>query len=323
MLSLDFSQRKDRFLVVTTVMGVLIIVLKYLMQIGLKFFSRFYLNNINVFGIENLFISCDQIISIICISSCIFLVGTFLMYCIFELCNFQSPQNNFRMEEKADKWYASVFQIAICLIISDMILAMIIVSFFSDNKLGFGAICICGLSIIWAVIKYIKCKFKEKNKIKSYVRMFIRTILGHVGLGLLLFFFFFLSAHNERGILITYFEDENIILEFQGIYHPDEVKCIVKNEEKIEQKTYLYDDCGMGAWIEKISATEKGEDDNTIMEKNYYCYKYEISIKDLHGNGNNIIEIVFVNNNTEYCVHNTFYYNEGYNYTENQMQMDL
>lgn len=85
----------------------------------------------------------------------------------------------------------------------------------------------------------------------------------------------------------------------------------------------MYDDCGMGAWIEKISATEKGEDDNTIMEKNYYCYKYEISIKDLHGNGNNIIEIVFVNNNTEYCVHNTFYYNEGYNYTENQMQMDL
>ena len=51
------------------------------------------------------------------------------------------------------------------------------------------------------------------------------------------------------------------------------VIIIEKNEEKIEQKTYLYDDCGMGAWIEKISATEKGEDDNTIMEKNYYFLK--------------------------------------------------
>ncbi len=322
-LSLNFSQRKDRFLVVTTVMGVLIIVLKYLMQIGIDFFSRFYINNINVLGIKNVFISFDQIISVICISSCILLVSAFLIYCICELCNFQSPENNFRMEKIADKWYALVFKIAICLVISDITSAMIIFYFFSNNKLAFIVMCICGVCIIKLAIKYIKNRFQDKNKIKSYVIMFIKTILWHGALSVILFCVFFLVAHNDRGTLITYFENENIILEFQGAYCPDEIKCIINNEGKIQEKKYLYDNCGVSAWIEKISATEKGKDDNTIVEENYYCYKYEINIKDMHGVGNNVVDIIFVNDNTEYCIHNMFYYNKTYDYTENQMQMDL
>ena len=62
-LSLNFSERKERFLIVTTVIGVLIIVSKYFFQIGKEMFERVYLHNPNILGIDNLFISGEQITS--------------------------------------------------------------------------------------------------------------------------------------------------------------------------------------------------------------------------------------------------------------------
>ena len=72
--SLNFSQRKDRFLIVTTVIGVLIVVSKYFMQIAKEMFETIYLHNPNILGIDNIFFSVEQISSTLYISAIIHVV---------------------------------------------------------------------------------------------------------------------------------------------------------------------------------------------------------------------------------------------------------
>lgn len=321
---LDFSQRKDRFLVVTTVMGVLVLVLKVLTQMGTEFFNRFYLQNINIFGIENMFISYEQVISTLSTSSCIILIGTFLIYCVYELYNFRAVQNNLEMRDEAEEWYVNVFKIALSLILSDAFIASVTAYVFSDEKIGFYAILLVWLlGIIGVILIAIKEKWTKNDAIKNNLKIFMRTILVHIVISFLLFVFFFLYSHDERGALITYFDDENIVLEFQSAYYPNEIECIVSvGENKLKEKC-LFDDYGESAFIEKIYATEKGKDDNTILKENYYCHIYTINIADLCIKGSNKIDIIFLINNTEYHIRNTLYYNEEYNYTKSKMQLEL
>ncbi|MBQ7933320.1 MAG: hypothetical protein IJ327_00830 [Lachnospiraceae bacterium] len=62
---LTFTQRKDRFLVVATVIGLLVLVWKFFGKVSIEFISKFPLKSVNVWGIENFLLTYDQIISII------------------------------------------------------------------------------------------------------------------------------------------------------------------------------------------------------------------------------------------------------------------
>ena len=318
---LDFAQRKDRFLIVTTIVGVLILVLRFLKQVCVDAFDKFYLHNINVFGIENLFISGEQIILILYFSSFIYIIGVFLIYCVFELCNLQSTESNFRMEADADKWYGLVFKIALTLLLSNSIISMLVMFMFSDDRLGFWFVVIMsGVGIFWGLI--IDKKKKEKS---SYnVSSIIKTILGNCTLSFFLFLILFIGTHNERGTLTMYFDNENVTLEFNGNCYPEEVKCTLEGEKGRKEANYLFDYYGEYAWIEKVSSTVKGKDDNTSVRGNYYYYKYLINIADMHDGGSNKIALTFEIGNTEYRINNMFYYSDGeYVYTEELMQTDL
>ena len=310
---LDFSQRKDRFVVVTAVMGVLVVVLKSLMSISIASFERLYLHSVNVFGADNLFISCEHVLTTIYISSCILIIGAFLVYCVWELCNFQSVEKRPQMEAKADTWYCSVFKIAVVLLLCNAVISGCAVFVFSEEKITFYVIL-----FFLAVLVIILFVMAKKD-----IRLILQTIVVHILLSFLIFLTLFSVTYNVDGKLITYFEDERIVLEFHGMYYPDEVKCIICFEDGIGEEEYLFSNCGETAWIEKISANEKGKDESTVVKENYYCYKYEINIAGLYGRGSNIIDIVFSINNKEYHIRNTFEYNEDFRYTEGQMQIDL
>ena len=163
----------------------------------------------------------------------------------------------------------------------------------------------------------------KKGSFTNIVGLVLKTIIGNMVLSFFLFGIFFIIANDWQGTMIAHFGQENIVLEFQGGYYPDKVKCTVSGEWKIFEKELLFDDCGEFAWIEKISATEKGKDDNTIIEENFYYHKYTIDIADMHKRGSYTIEISYVIDKTEYRIYNMFYYDGEYDYAQTQMKTNI
>lgn len=319
--SLNFSQRKDRFLIVTTVIGVLIVVSKYFMQIAKEIFETIYLHNPNILGIDNIFFSVEQIGSTLYISAIIHVIGVFLIYCFFELQNLKSIKPDIKMNNAADKWYESVFKIAVGLFLSNGLVSLLILYGFSDKGMPFYVTLIIVVVIIgtlgWMVIK------KKDQRLNSAVKL----IVGHMGLNAILSFFLFLVLFvmvNERhGTMVANYNQENIVLEFYSTNYPEEIKCNVWGEGSILDDTFLFEECGEYAWIEKISATEKGKDDNINIGENYYYYRYTLDIDDMHKDGAYTIEIVYQINNTEYRMVNMFIYDGEYSYTQSQMEITL
>jgi len=317
MPKLNFSQRKDRFLVVTTVMGVLIIVLKFLMQMSIDLFDTIYIHNINIFGLKDVFISQEQIISVLYISACICILIVFLTYCVCELYNFQSAERNSGWEEEADNWYALVFKVAMTLFVSNSITSMIVMLIFSDEKIYLYLFIIIVILSVILLIVLIK-------KFRKAIWKIILVISVNGVLAFFLFLYIFVGIHNEMGTLNISFENNNIIMEFEGYYYPEEIKCTIEGKEQRWEQSYLFDVYGEYACIEKITAIEKGKDDNTKMRENYYYYKYLLDINNSYDVGSYEIDLTFEINNTEYHIGNMFYYEDGnFDYTKNLMQRDL
>ena len=319
--SLNFSERKERFLIVTTVIGVLVIVSKYFMQIAKETFETVYLHNPNIFGIDNLFFSGEQIISILYISVIIHVIGVFLIYCFFELQNLKSLNPDSRMNNAADKWYESVFKIAVGLFLSNGLVSLLILYGFSDKYIPFFLI----LSIIIMLISLLgwAVKKKKNQSLNSAVKLIAINIGINVGLSFFLFAALFVKVNERQGTMIANFNQENIVLEFYGIYYPEEVVCRVFGENKISENDVLFEECGEYAIIEKISAIEKGKDDNINIDENYYYYRYTLDINEMHKNGTYTLEIIYQINNTEYRMQNVFHYDGEYSYTQNQMEITL
>ena len=99
--TLEFSERKDRFLIVITVLAALLTLLKLTLQVLLKMFDKIYVNKTTIFGDVNGSISGEHFIIIFFMATAILIVCKFMLYCLSEARNFVNKDQVLSSKKKA------------------------------------------------------------------------------------------------------------------------------------------------------------------------------------------------------------------------------
>ena len=233
----------------------------------------------------------------------------------------KSKKIDVNMENAADRWYEAVYKIAAGLFLSNILVSILTLYVFTEKGIWFCVMLVSVLVLIGALIWVI---IKGKNQsLNSTVKLIVINIGINAFLSFFLFIILFVTVNERHGTMVANFNQDSIVLEFYGIYYPEEVKCSVFGENKRTENTFLFEKYGEYAWIEKISAKEKGKDDNINIGENYYYYRYILDIDDMHKTGEYTIEIIYQINDTEYRMRNVFDYDGEYIYTQNQMEITL
>lgn len=326
-LRLGFSQRKDRFLVVATVIGFLVVVWKFWVKMSIDFVARFPVKSVNLLGVDNFFLTYEQIISIIYVVTIAMIIVCFLGYCAFELYSFQQNENTIFAEGQADKMYALVFEVAFILMVTDTFISVLTLMFFSELVvvvLMLGFVLVTLIILIIVIVKDI-CKQKRTYKEKSVKKHYISKFFSVSGIKLLFSVFIFamlyVMVYNNAGNLVVHYNNQNIVLRYESAHYPKEIKCIVENEEGCSEIICPFDSYGESSFVERIYYNNYGE--SSDFNKNYYCYVYDIDISKWCEKGLNVIRLEFSINDVEYHIHNTLRYNKTYSYTENEIVIDL
>ncbi len=314
---LTFSERRDRVLVVTTIIAAVIVILNKALVLVQKSMNQFYVNKDTIFGYKEGFFSPIQFISVFLFTALLFILYKFFIYCYYELKNLSNKTIELKDEQKTNKKYIDVFDSAIrCFIMFMMFLIGILLIFElkNDIKILFGVVAL--ISTIILLFGKSVIKIVEQNFMKFICDGLLFTIVYisvfYISYGLIF-----------NGNLTINFKDQNVEILFSGNDIPKEVNLSVFNDGVLNfENSYNLENDFLNSYMECMDYTDdsKKEDKQTSLSKNKYYYKIKIDLSQHYKQGKNSILFKIDVHGKSFKIRNDLIFNNyNYEYTNDEL----
>ena len=293
---LDFSERKDRFLVVTTIITGVIILLSYAIKLVFMNINEFYFEKETIFGVKEFFCSPNQLISVFLLTTLLLICWKFFKYCFFELKNLSNKKMKLEDEEKANSCYKDIFDSFLRYLMMFGLFAFGIVVIFYYSKTLIVLISLIGIFFVIIGLKNIKKLILYLiNPDTLYI---LDQCIIFVFVYLIIFVVFLISTLSTN--MIIDFIDKNIEVSFEGNNIPETINISVYDvNELYYQNEYKINDEFLNSFIEIMSYVDADKKDKTSSTSdNKYYRKIVLDMSKYYKQGKNSILIEFEDKNT-------------------------
>lgn len=319
--SLSFSERKDRFIVATTIMATISVILYKVFDLSRKIMQQIYIKKITVFGESEIGLSYEHFFVTSIITLLIFAYIYFFIYCYYETKNLIRKEISDNDEEISNRKFELIFKDGFVYIIFSIIVQVFMLVIFSPSIESY--ITVISLISIIAIVFVIT--FKQLKNFKRYCVEVVKPVffkcVCFAGVEVIVFLILFLVSNLSTGVAKFSFNDNIVDLRFEGSTYPKEIEFFINNNEKKSMIFELEKDFSL-SYIEKYIFNENGDKKSSINSNTYYYLK-KIDISKYINPGDNVIEISYSIGNEKYNIKNKVTFNgSSYEFNQNRIEFE-
>ncbi|WP_160676728.1 hypothetical protein [Clostridium sp. C8-1-8] len=321
---LDYSKRKERFLLVFTItVGAIIFFVKVIAKLLINAYQGLY-EKLDSFILKDSPLGVEHIIFAIILSSLFMILAYIIRYCFLELYCFLDYRNlKSEYLRKADDSYSQLLKICEFHILACTFQFFVLIALFYIERNTFMAyfeiiyIIIISLCILIVIILQIKKKLKLEHGL-FHIFMYLLLTIFIILVELKLY-----SSYPSN--LNVDFKDSTtpyMIIHLETINFPDEFSLDISNS-KGKQHIKLKADDFLHSMV-KVTETNNSNDTikyrRVLLNKSFDKYLYSIDLSKFIDNGNNSIKLTVSTSNKKVEIQNVLVLNnKTYSFSEKNL----
>jgi len=286
---LTFSERRDRFLVATTLISALVFILQRVLSVMIQTMENVYVIGNDFLWFKDSYFAGEHLYIIFLVAAILSLLGKFLMYCVVEAKNFAEKRYNPQNEKSANNRFAIIF-----LAIKSYLVGITIVVLGTTFQFDRFQSWVIFSEIVFFLIVYV---IKRRNQLLQDYKKVIKPILKEIGiLCCVAFFVFMLFMYmliTIQGSIKCSFDEGEMHVEFESNHIPDKIAFKIEEEGHGNKEFIVANRNEIMETSGKIIVKDTNQVKEKISLKQLpYTYNQDVDLTNKLAKGRNIITLI-------------------------------